>query len=291
MKKNKKTLDTLVQDIYQAISPLTENKQIKVNDEDIDKFGKAMASALKHWATPQPRDTSTLRMSNIGKPSRQLWYDLNAEQIPQQLASSTLIKFLYGHLLEELVLFFVKMAGHEVTSEQKTVEVEGIKGHMDCVIDGEVVDIKTTSGFAFKKFKEGTLTNDDPFGYISQLAGYEHSEGTSNGGFLALNKETGELALFKPDEFDKPNIVSSIKNVKKTIKKKTPPAFCYSPVPEGKGGNFKLARGCTYCRHKVECHKESNNGKGLRAFQYAKGITYLTTVKSVPKVEEIKLAR
>ena len=65
MKKNKKTIDTLVQDIYQAISPLTENKQIKVNDEDIDKFGKAMASALKHWATPQPRDTSTLRMSNI----------------------------------------------------------------------------------------------------------------------------------------------------------------------------------------------------------------------------------
>ena len=117
------------------------------------------------------------------------------------------------------MLFFVKMAGHEVTSEQKTIEVEGIKGHMDCVIDGEVVDIKTTSGFAFKKFKEGTLTNDDPFGYISQLAGYEHSEGTSNGGFLALNKETGELALFKPDEFDKPNIVSAIKNVKNGVKK------------------------------------------------------------------------
>jgi len=168
MKKNKKTIDTLVQDIYQAISPLTENKQIKVNDEDIDKFGKAMASALKHWATPQPRDTSTLRMSNIGKPSRQLWYDLNAEQAPQQLASSTLIKFLYGHLLEELVLFFVKIAGHEVTSEQKTVEVEGIKGHMDCVIDGEVVDIKTTSGFAFQTFKAGTLTKEDPIVCISQ---------------------------------------------------------------------------------------------------------------------------
>jgi len=118
MKKNKKTIDTLVQDIYQAISPLTENKQIKVNDEDIDKFGKAMASALKHWATPQPRDTSTLRMSNIGKPSRQLWYDLNAEQAPQQLASSTLIKFLYGHLLEELVLFFVKNAATEYNLHQ-----------------------------------------------------------------------------------------------------------------------------------------------------------------------------
>ena len=152
-----------------------------------------MASALKHWATPQPRDTSTLRMSNIGKPSRQLWYDLNAEQVPQQLASSTLIKFLYGHLLEELVLFFVKIAGHEVTSEQKTVEVEGIKGHMDCVIDGEVVDIKTTSGFAFKKFKEGTLTNDDPFGYISQLQVMSIAKVLLMEAFLLLIKKLGSL--------------------------------------------------------------------------------------------------
>ena len=74
----------------------------------------------------------------------------------------------------------------------------------------------------------------------------------------------GELTLFRPDEFDKPNIVNTIKNIKKTTAKKTPPAFCYPTVPEGKAGNFKLAKGCTYCRHKFECHKDSNNGKGLR---------------------------
>tara|TARA_R110000851_G_scaffold67273_2_gene152068 strand:+ start:363 stop:1238 length:876 start_codon:yes stop_codon:yes gene_type:complete len=291
MKKNKKTLDTLVQDIYASIQPLTQNVQLDIKDSDFDKFGVAMADALKHWATPQPRGSSSLRMSNIGKPSRQLWFDLNAEQNPQQLDPSTMIKFLYGHLLEELVLFFVKLAGHEVTGEQKTIEVEGIQGHMDCIIDGEVVDIKTTSGFAFKKFKEGTLSNDDPFGYIAQLSGYEHSEGTNNGGFLALNKETGELTLFRPDEFDKPNIVNSIKNIKKTVAKKTPPIFCYPTVPEGKAGNFKLAKGCTYCRHKFECHKDSNNGKGLRAFKYAKGATYFTDIKSLPKVEEIQIER
>ena len=67
---------------------------------------------------------------------------------------------------------------------------------MDCVIDGEVVDIKTASGFAFKKFRDGTLAEDDAFGYMAQLAGYEQAEGTKNGGFLALNKESGELAMF-----------------------------------------------------------------------------------------------
>ncbi len=41
------------------------------------------------------------------------------------------------------------MAGHEVTDEQKEVELEGLKGHIDCKINGRVVDIKTASGFSF----------------------------------------------------------------------------------------------------------------------------------------------
>jgi len=286
-----KTIDTLVKDIYQVIDPLTENKKINITEEDIENFGNSMKEAFRHWALPEPRSENKLRMSNIGKPPRQLWFDLNSEKEPQKLEPYVLIKFLYGHLLEEVLLFFVKLAGHQVTDQQKTIEVEGIKGHMDCIIDGEVVDVKTASGFAFKKFKDGTLQNDDPFGYISQLTGYEHAEGTNRGGFLVLNKETGEITLYKPNDFDKPNIISSIKKIKATVKKKKPPAFCYQPVPEGKSGNYKLARGCTYCPHKFECHKDSNDGLGLRVFKYAKGLTYLTDIKSEPKVEEIKIER
>ena len=51
---------------------------------------------------------------------------------------------MYGHILEQMVLFFVKLSGHEVTHEQKSVKVSGISGHMDCVIDGEVIDVKHT---------------------------------------------------------------------------------------------------------------------------------------------------
>ena len=283
------TIDTLVNDIYKVIEPLTENKKINVSDEDIETFGTAMKEAFRHWALPEPRNGDKLRMSNIGKPARQLWFDLNAEKEPQKLEPHVMIKFLYGHLLEEVLLFLVELAGHKVTDQQKTVEVEGIKGHMDCVIDGEVVDVKTASGFAFKKFRDGTLQNDDPFGYISQLTGYEHAEGTNNGGFLVLNKETGEITLYKPTDFDKPNIVNSIKNIKATVKKKKPPMFCYQPLPEGKAGNFKLPRPCTYCAHKFECHKDANEGKGLRVFKYAKGLTYFTDIKSEPKVEEMKV--
>ena len=66
------------------------------------------------------------------------------------LAPSTRIKFLYGHILEDLLILLSRVAGHTVTEEQKQVDVEGIKGHQDCKIDGELVDCKSASGFVFK---------------------------------------------------------------------------------------------------------------------------------------------
>ena len=287
----KKTVDTVVEDIYSTISALTKGQDIKLTDKDLKVFGEDMADALKQWATPRGADkinVNTLRMSNIGKPQRQLWYDMNLKKEGiTEFEPSTLIKFLYGHLLEVLVLFFVKLSGHKLDSQQKEVSVSGIKGHMDCKIDGEVVDVKTASSFAFKKFKDGTLVESDTFGYLAQLAGYEEAEQTSKGGFLVLNKESGELTLFKPEELDKPNIKDKIKTVKKIIKRKTPPIFCYDPVPEGKSGNMKLARECNWCPYKHECYKESNDGQGLRVFEYAKGPVYFTDVQKVPNVQEI----
>ena len=226
-------------------------------------------------------------MSNVGKPNRQLWYDMKSENQAVKFAPPVQIKFLYGHILEEVVLFLARLAGHEVTDEQKEVTVSGIKGHMDCKIDGEVVDIKTASGFAFKKFKDGTLPDDDPFGYMAQIAGYEEAEGTQHGGFLTLNKENGELALFRPQDLDKPNIKQRIKTLKAEIKKDTPPDRCHNPIPDGKAGNMKLPRPCVYCKHKFVCHQDSNDGKGLRVFQYANKTEYFTNVVKLPRVREV----
>lgn len=270
MVKKKKTLDTLVKDIYDKLDTLTEGKSLELSDDTATNFGNAMKEALLNWSSEHPVDKPTLRMSNIGKPNRQLWYDMKSKAKTKSFSAPVQIKFLYGHILEEVVLFLARLAEHEVTSEQKEVDVDGIKGHMDCKIDGEVIDIKTASSFAFRKFKEGTLPDDDPFGYMAQIAAYEESEGTDKGGFLTLNKENGELALFRPDELDKPNIKARIKLLREQLEEDTPPDFCYATIPDGKSGNMKLPRGCVYCRHKFECHKDSNIGMGLRVFKYAK---------------------
>ncbi len=277
----------VVEDIYKELDKLNDGP-LDIPEETLQNFGLAMTQVIKEWSQPKARDNKFyLRMSNIGRPARRLWFDKQTEAENRRLEPSLFVKFLYGHLLEEVILFLVRMSGHKVTDEQKEIDIEGIKGHMDCKIDGTVVDVKSASNFSFSKFKKGLLREDDPFGYIAQLSAYEEAEQSTDAGFLVINKETGELCLHQPDELDKPNVKNHIKELKKKLDLDTPPDLCYSPIPEGKAGNMRIAKNCMYCPYKKECFKDSNNGKGLRAFRYAKGLTYFTEVKNEPKVDEV----
>ena len=151
-------MNNVVDDIYEALTPLTKGKHLDISDKEIEEFGERMKLALKGWAKPPRRDSAfSLRMSNIGKPVRRLWFDKHNKTKESIQHPKTFIKFLYGHLLEEVVLMLTRLTEHEVDSEQKEVVVDGVYGHMDCKINGEVVDIKTASNFAFRKFKEGSL--------------------------------------------------------------------------------------------------------------------------------------
>ena len=189
-KKRTKTLDTLVPDINNLLTNLGDGKKLEVSDEQLNKFLSNIKDAIIDWTNPVKQDRSSLRMSILGRPIRQLWYDKHKPIKKEKANPSLQLKFLYGHLLEHLVLFLTDLAGHKVTDQQKKVSVDGIVGHMDSKIDGEVVDVKTASSYSFKKFEQGTLAEDDPFGYIAQLTGYEENEKTNNGAFLSINKST-----------------------------------------------------------------------------------------------------
>jgi len=285
---SQKPLNTVVPDVYKLLENLSEGEPLPITEEALDETMASMKEAILHWATPRKRDTNfTLRMSNVGKPQRQLWFEKRDENGRGSVNGPTQIKFLYGHVLEEIVLMLVRMAGHNVTDEQKEVTVNGIVGHMDCKINGQVVDVKSASRFAFQKFQNGTLNADDPFGYLGQLAGYEKAEGTDSGAFLVINKENGELCMFEPDDLDKPNIDTTINNLRTNLELDTPPELCYAPLPDGKKGNMRLPKGCSWCKYKHECHKDANDGAGLRTFKYSTGYAYLTKVVAEPKVEEV----
>lgn len=55
-------------------------------------------------------------------------------------------------------------------------------------------------------------------------------------------------------------------------------------MPEGKSGNMRIAKQCTYCPYKNECWADANAGQGLLAYKYASGIKYFTRIAVAPKV-------
>jgi hypothetical protein len=227
-------------------------------------------------------------MSNLGRPDRQLWYQLRSEEAPEEFQPHTLLKFLIGDIWEATILFLAEAAGHEVTHQQEEIELNGVKGHIDALIDGTVVDVKSASTHAFKKFRDGTLSDDDPFGYLEQIAGYATAFDTG-GAFLAGDKQNGHIALLEisKEDIKALDIPSRIDHLKEVLQGDTIPERCYEPEPHGKSGNMKLGVNCSYCPFKQTCWADANNGIGLRTFLYSSGPVHLTEVTKEPDVIEI----
>jgi len=279
-------LDTLVSDIYS----LLEGKLVG-DDSVLEKFGPELGKVFaKRFSSSREERVPTLRMSNIGRPLRQLWYELNGYKA-EEISGKTLLKFSYGDLTESLVLVLAEASGHEVKDFQDEIEVEGIKGHIDAVIDGVLVDVKSCSPYSFDKFKTGSLLEEgnDPFGYVAQLSGYAHAKKLP-AAWVAFNKQSGELCILKlpQEKIDEYNVIGRINQVREVIASKCIPERCYSDEPDGKSGNRKLGISCSYCSYKQSCWDDANGGTGLKVYSYSTGPRFLTTVVREPKVFEFK---
>jgi len=279
----------LVPDIYNLITTKRAPKGVDVEAE-IEKFGEDMKALMRKEFLGKGFDARKLRLSNIGRDDRYLWNHYH-KKAKQKYRPENLIKFLYGNVIEEMLLFLTRMSGHEVTHEQHPCEVGGITGSMDCKIDGVVTDVKSTSTYGFKKFKDGTLAYDDPFGYVAQIKAYAHSEGATKYGWLAMDKQNGHLTYLMYDEEDTQapvhekisySIEERVEHVKKLVEQPEPPKdSCHELQDDGKSGNTKLAVGCSYCHFKKVCWPS------VRGFIYSTGPRFLVDVVNEPKVMEI----
>jgi hypothetical protein len=279
-----RSVNTVVEDIYSLLTTKEIPEGVDI-DGICEAFGASMGRVLREQLKPEEvRDG--LRLSSVGKPDRQIYNRFMGIQ-GEPIDGPTYIKFLYGHITEELVLTLTKLAGHSVTDQQKECYVEGVKGHMDGRIDGVVMDVKSASSFGFKKFKHNRLHEDDAFGYIGQLKAYAHSEGETTYGWLVLEKQNGHLTWLQYDENDTTapyydavnyDIAERVRDLKKLVGSDVVPAICYEPVPEGKSGNMRLATGCAYCDFKYICWPD------VQTYYYSTGPKYLTTVVKEPRV-------
>lgn len=286
-----KNIHTLISDIYKLVETKDVPEGVDI-EHCIEEFGEGVKNLMRQEFTQKRDNSRKLRMSNIGRSDRFLWNVYNDVEKLDDMQPSTYVKFLYGHLIEEMLLFLSRAAGHEVTDEQKKCEVNGITGSMDCKIDGVVTDVKSVSTFGFRKFKDGSMAYDDPFGYVAQIKGYANSEGATKFGWLAMDKQNGHLTYLMYDEEDTQapvhekigyDIGEHVDHVKQMVLQPEPPEHCHQPKEDGKSGNMKLDIGCSYCSYKKNCWPD------VRAFAYSSGPRYLVEVFNEPKVQEIKI--
>lgn len=278
-----KSIDTLIGDIYGLFDGHA------VTEPGVKDFSTAVGDLfIKRLKETGPR--TGLSLSQIGRPLRQLYYDLTGGTPGQEvLTPQTRFKFAYGDLIEEMILFLAMEAGHDVTDTQRTVEVDGVLGHIDCIIDGVLVDVKSCSTYSFNKFQSGEILEQDPFGYIYQLSSYWATlPDVSRAGFLAIDKVVGRICFYElnPDtRKSKQEVSDRILEVRECVGRGIEPDRCYPDEPEGKSGNRKLGVGCSYCPHKFHCWRDANDGAGLRSFIYSTGPKFLTEVAREPRVQ------
>lgn len=278
---------SLPEDIYKLLDDETDHA---VCEDNVEWAGEVFKQLLRTRLAKreEKRGEQVLRFSSLGKKDRQIWYAANMPEKAEKLHGKTKFKFLYGDVIEVLLLFLAKEAGHNVENQQVEVEEDGVTGHIDAEIDGVLVDVKSASPYSYEKFVSGSYLFDDPFGYVKQITGYAHKREKSRAGFLVSNKVAGDIGYVELDPaYIRANPPSErIRELRKAINLEVPPPRCYPDVPEGKSGNRKLDVGCAYCPFKEECWKDANGGKGLRKFFYSRGPVWLTRVAKEPKVAE-----
>lgn len=276
-----KTIHTLVQDIYDYVGGNHGLTDILASDMGCD-----IASAIKGSLSTQER--RGLRLSGLGpKCPKALWHSINTPHLAEPLPPYARIKYTYGHIIEHLLIGLARAAGHEVTGEQDELTVDGITGHRDCVIDGAIVDVKSSSSRGFQKFKDKTLAQSDDFGYLDQLDGYVVGSVDDplvrvkdKAYILAIDKTLGHICLYE-HRVRENAIRSRIRSYKAIVEQTIPPVCTCGVVPEGKSGNLKLDTKASYSSFKHVCFPK------LRTFLYASGPIYLTKVVRTPDVLEL----
>jgi hypothetical protein len=235
------------------------------------EFSTELASKLEKTLSDTGKKEFKLRLSAMGRSLRQLL--LEKKYGRTQAGPTFLLKMLYGHLYEALFITFLKHSGVRIDALSKKVKLKvndeiEIPGELDIILEGKIYDIKTASDYAYKyKFLDYTsLMSKDDFGYFGQGFGYSEADNTPFGGWLVINKSTGDWKMIEiPREIHKELREKYVADIKAKAEHITyrpdeiPP--CEGVVEETfngkKTGNYFLDKSCEWCPYKDGiCHKK-----------------------------------
>ena len=241
---------------------------VKVDSKLVEEFGEACKNALlKQFSEPRKENKSP-RMSSIGRPLCQL--QMEAKGIKGEGAPyNSKMRNTFGDLIEALAIFVMKSAGVNIEDEHKKVQYEKdgtiIDGEYDTKIDQKIWDIKSASPYSFeKKFGESggfeAVADDDAFGYVPQGYLYSESLKLPFGGWIVINKSTGEWTVCETPIADseyRSKALSLAINNAKALENDEPFKKCYEDIEETfrgkKTGNRVLGTVCSFCPYKLPC--------------------------------------
>ncbi len=244
---------------------------LSVLEEVAEECKTSTASQLSRGKTPW-----RLRMSGLGRPVCQ--QVLDKQGIKEEMEYNSMFRFLFGDITESILMLIMREAGVDVVDYQKQVEIEiaghKIRGTLDVIIRDEsgvekVWDIKSASDWAFKnKFTNyggyEKIKEDDPFGYLMQGFLYSEASGLPFGGWIVVNKSSGEVAVVEAADWsgeDKEYYLQLAENRVQNLTKENVTFTKIQDVFEThkkdgeyvRTGNKVLARQCQLCGYRHHC--------------------------------------
>jgi len=251
--------------INQYLEDATSGKS-RMSEETIQQIGKdVMDSVRRQFGGGNSRDEFRLRMSNIGKPTCQLWFAKNKPEKALPKPTTFVMNMLLGDIVEAAFKGIITEAGVAYEDEdnfvQRELNEDTIHGSYDLIMDGALDDVKSASDWSYRnKFESyDTLSKGDSFGYIGQLAGYAKATGKKAGGWWVVNKANGNIKYVPADGLDLDTEIAKIQDTVDTVNKNEFER-CFNPVPEtfrGKpSGNTILNPNCKFCDFRFECFPE-----------------------------------
>ena len=233
-----------------------------MSQQTIKQIGlDVMSAAARQFGGGNKRDKFNLRMSNVGRPTCQLWYEKNKPEVAVPLPTTFVMNMMIGDIVEAVFKGILKEAGVKYEDTDKVsldLGDDSVSGSYDLIIDGAVDDIKSASDWSYRnKFESyDTLASGDGFGYVAQLAGYAKASGKKAGGWWVVNKANGQFKYVPATGLD---VEDKVREISKTVQTVKENKFerCFEPVPEtfrGKPtGNKVLNDGCRFCNYRFDC--------------------------------------
>jgi len=234
-----------------------------MTEEVADKVASDVKAALFKQFDSGPRDKFRLRMSNIGKPKCQLWYEKNDPADKTPFPPHFLMNMILGDIVEAVFKGIMRAANVDFKdNDYVTLKLPNgteIRGEYDMELDGKIDDVKSASPWSYQnKFASfDALATGDSFGYIPQLVGYAEGAGKGVGGWWVVNKANGEFKYVSAEGVDKAAVLEGIEELTDYINEDKPFERCFEPIKETfyrkETGNLKLGTECGFCAFKHKC--------------------------------------